>query len=290
MFYPQTGDSLVESRPGFVVTCNHLGGKLWHPFTGGGVQASVNLSRLPVVREVSEFTHALRESWRYCQWQSFTKAQRRDSMNLRWYPYDPQGCQAARKRVMHQGGHIHAVACMTGAFVSPLRFARIHPSFDGKCFWCGSQLGSKHHMIWQCPALRGAPSMQEDLLEQELGWPVSAGRTSVLEHMARVRQERLQKRWRREPSWGGGSKHSLPIFVGVLLCCGVRQCLLNNGGVVALLENSSKFLGNILLFYYWWRISLANTSWYGLTHFYLRFFLFILDAGFLNTSIPRVFR
>ena len=49
---------------------------------------------------------------------------------------------------------------------------------------------------------------------------------------------------------GGGSKDSLPIFVGVLLCCGVRQCLLNNGGVVALLENSSKFLGNILLFYY----------------------------------------
>ncbi len=111
-------------------------------------------------------------------------------MYLCWYPYDsdPQGCQAARKGVMHQGGHIHAVACMTGAFVSPLRFARIHPSFDGKCFRC---------------ALRGAPSMPEDLLEQELGWPVSAGRTSVLEHMARVRQECLQKRWRREPSWGG---------------------------------------------------------------------------------------
>ena len=116
------------SRPGFVVTCNYLGGKLWHPFTGGGVQASVNLSRLPVVGEASEFTHALRESWRYWQWESFTKAQRRDSMYLCWYPYDsdPQGCQAARKGAMHQGGHIHVVACMTGAFVSPLRFARIH--------------------------------------------------------------------------------------------------------------------------------------------------------------------
>ena len=188
----------------------------WHE----GIQTSVNLSRLPVVREVSEFTHILRESWRYCQWQSFTKAHRRDSMTLRWYPYDPQRCQAARKRVMHQGGAIHEVACMTGAFVSPLRLARIDSSFDGRCFRCGDQFGSKHHMIWQCPALRGTPPMPEDLLEKELGWPICAGQTGALQHMAKVRQECLQKRWRHEPSWGGwGGGHLRIVLPSLVACC-----------------------------------------------------------------------
>ena len=122
---------------------------------------------------------------------------------------------------MHQGGAIHEVACMTGAFVSPLRLARIGSSFDGRCFRCGDQFGSKNHMIWQCPALRGTPPMPEDLLEKELGWPICAGQTGALQHMAKVRQECLQKRWRHEPSWGGwgGGGHLRIVLPSLVACC-----------------------------------------------------------------------
>ena len=89
-------------------------------------------------------------------------------------------------------GNIHEVACLTGAFVSPLRFSVMtRGRSNGRCPFCHHQHGSKEHVLWNCPARFQVPNKPNNLVEFELGWPLSRNQSQVVQHMAKVRAEAL---------------------------------------------------------------------------------------------------
>ena len=90
----------------------------WHH---AALNVAIDLSRAHLVANCDEILHHLRESWRRKQWTFFTQQNRRDSQNLRQEEYDATRCRMARLRASL--GNIHEVACLTGAFVSPMRFS-----------------------------------------------------------------------------------------------------------------------------------------------------------------------
>ena len=93
-------------------------------------------------------------------------------------------------------GNIHEVACLTGAFVSPLRYSVMtRGRSDGRCPFCHHPHGSKEHVVWNCPARFQVPEKPDNLLEFELGWPLSRNLTAVIQHMAKVRAEVLRTRY-----------------------------------------------------------------------------------------------
>ena len=57
------------------------------------------------------------------QWTLFTQQNRRGSQTLRHEEYDATRCRVARRPAAL--GNVHEVACLTGAFVSPMRYSVI---------------------------------------------------------------------------------------------------------------------------------------------------------------------
>ena len=99
---------------------------------------------------------------------------------------------------MHQGGYIHEVACMTGGFVSPLRFSCIHSIFRLKVF-----------QVWRSVRKQAA----HDLAVSCIVWGhINAGKICWKGWLAQDRTSRAV--------FEKFSSHLGP-------CCGVRQCLLN---------------------------------------------------------------
>ena len=93
-------------------------------------------------------------------------------------------------------GNIHEVACLTGAFVSPLRYSVMtRGRSDGRYSFCYHPHGSKEHVVWNCPARFQVPEKPDNLSEFELGWPLSRNLTAVIQHMAEVRAEVLRTRY-----------------------------------------------------------------------------------------------
>ena len=126
----------------------------WHH---APLNVAIDLSRAHLVAKCDEILHHLRESWRRKQWTFFTQQNRRDSQNLRQEEYDATPCRVARLRASL--GNIHEVACLTGAFVSPLRFCVMTrgPS-NGRCPFCHHQHGSEEHVLRKCPARFQVPN------------------------------------------------------------------------------------------------------------------------------------
>jgi len=171
----------------------------WHH---AALNVAIDLSRAHLVANCDEILHHLRESWRRKQWTFFTQQNRRDSQNLRQEEYDATRCRVARLRASL--GNIHEVACLTGAFVSPMRFSVMtRGRSNGRCPFCHHQHGSKQHVLWNCPAQFQVPNKPDNLVECELGWPLSRNQTQVVQHMAKVRAKVLRIRWDSTDQGGG---------------------------------------------------------------------------------------
>lgn len=81
--------------------------------------------------------------------------------------------------------------------MSPLRFSVMtRGRSNGRCPFCHRPHGSKEHVLWNCPARFQVP---DNLVESELGWPLSRNQTQVVQDMAKVRAEVLRM--------GGGLDH-----------------------------------------------------------------------------------
>ena len=65
------------------------------------------------------------------------------------------------------------------------------------------QHGSKEHVLWNCPAQFQVPNKPDNLVECELGWPLSRNQTQVVQHMAKVRAKVLRIRWDSTDQGGG---------------------------------------------------------------------------------------
>lgn len=151
--------------------------------------------------KAEEISHALRESWRLKMWQGFTQANRKDSARFRNLEYDAQRTKFARGAA--QGAH--EVAVLTGAFVSPARFAKMNDgATSALCHrGCGA-IGHFEHTCWTCPLLINPPQPQDEL-EKWLGWPCSHSNLTTLRHLAKVRHECLQLRWRSPAAAGAAA-------------------------------------------------------------------------------------
>ena len=163
----------------------------WHH---AALHVVIDFRRAFLGANCDEILHHIRESWRRKQWMFFTQQNRRDSQRLRLEEYDATRCCVARLRASL--GNIHEVACLTGAFVSPLRYSVMtRGRSDGRCPFCHHPHGSKEHVVWNCPARFQVPEKPDNLLEFELGWPLSRNLTAVIQHMAKVRAEVLRTRY-----------------------------------------------------------------------------------------------
>ena len=107
-------------------------------------------------------------------------------------------------------GNIHEVACLTGAFVSPLRFSVMtRGRSNGRCPFCHHQHGSKEHVLWNCPARFQVPNKRDNLVEFELGWPQRSELRCFLHrsggqghfHFGAVRRCLRSKSMRRRRTW-----------------------------------------------------------------------------------------
>ena len=142
-----------------------------------------------------KFLHDLRQSWRWarvCQWR---RSGRRDACDCADAEVTPKRIDALRKVEFNADEY----AIMTGAFVSPARFAVMTgaEAQDALCSQCGETL-SFMHCMWTCPLTRVAQRPPEDLLLPRLGWP-RPGRTTVhdralLANMASLRAALVAQR------------------------------------------------------------------------------------------------
>ena len=193
----------------------------WHH---AALNMVIDLGRAHLVANCDEVLHHLRESWRMKQWTLFTQQNRRDSQTLRHEEYDATRCRVARRRAAL--GNVHEVACLTGAFVSPMRYSVMtRGRSNGRCPFCHHPVGSKEHVVWNCPARYLVPNRPDNLLEFELGWPLSWSQTQVVQHMAKVRAEVLDFRWRATERGGGLDRLGcVSNGCGAAALCGAGAC------------------------------------------------------------------
>jgi hypothetical protein len=129
-----------------------------------------------VTRDDGKLNHDLREAWRWSQVQTWKRSTRNDADDCRDADITLERIAALRGAPRD----IHALAIMTGATVSPARFAVMQAGHDGNprdeegriapCGPCGVT-SSFNHWMWHCPATRVAEITPNDPLLQRLGWP-----------------------------------------------------------------------------------------------------------------------
>ena len=147
----------------------------------------------------NELCHHLRLAWRWLMWTSMQKQERLDTARVRNVPFDAERIQRIRSLCSSpQTAHVPAIAC--GAFVSPMRFAKITRVGTGICPFCEKAPGTADHVFWRCPVTNPNQILPCDDLEAVFGWP-DRDNADCLHHMAHVRKLTLALRY---PRGGGG--------------------------------------------------------------------------------------
>ena len=150
----------------------------------------------------NELCHRLRLAWRWLMWTSMQKQERLDTARVRNVPFDAERIQRIRSLCSSpQTAHVPAIAC--GAFVSPMRFAKITRVGTGICPFCEKAPGTADHVFWRCPVTNPNQILPCDDLEAVFGWP-DRDNADCLHHMAHVRKLTLALRYPRGGGGGGG--------------------------------------------------------------------------------------
>jgi hypothetical protein len=171
---------------------------------GLSCRVSLNPSSNSWLAEGTLLQHQLRESWRYCRFDSWKTSGRKDSEACPNASYCPQRLKVLQSRQLSS----HDLAVMTGALVSPARYhvmlqnSRNLDKHAPGCPWCGMAAATAdwNHVVWKCPAIIPPPGLTEsscDELERRLGWPQPSGDSvdwKTLDWMTKVRTVTLSDR------------------------------------------------------------------------------------------------
>ena len=182
--------------------CQFLSWLNWHKQAGWTWShddlASISLRADDDVDKVHFTLHQLRNSWRIRAWQNFTQPGRREAAEVTEMPFPAQRYKPAHS--WFEKGSSHERAVLSGACVSPARFAVMHKQpIPQWCSYCNSAyVPSWLHLCWECEGFaQSRPPRPHCPLTLALHWPCldSDYGHLVLQHMAQVRAKCLTDRY-----------------------------------------------------------------------------------------------
>lgn len=142
--------------------------------------------------------HQLRMSWRLAKWHDFIASGRREANAAADVPFCEQRYKLTQNWFERASSHERAV--LSGASVSPARFAVMHKQeIPQRCHFCQKEeVPSWQHVCWECPHFANTrPARPVCPLTFVVGWPMRDSEYSrlVLQHMAQVRALCLSDRY-----------------------------------------------------------------------------------------------
>lgn len=155
--------------------CQFLSWLNWHKQAGWTWShddlASISLRADDDVDKVHFTLHQLRNSWRIRAWQNFTQPGRREAAEVTEMPFPAQRYKPAHS--WSEKGSSHERAVLSGACVSPARFAVMHKQpIPQWCSYCNSAyVPSWLHLCWECEGFaQSRPPRPHCPLTLAVGW------------------------------------------------------------------------------------------------------------------------